>query len=79
MTRGLDIFLTFQDGVASSALDLYREANGFREPPASSAYTPEFLDTYRRAQRARVERIDAEARRRQGEVNAIAAGTRGRD
>ncbi len=49
---------------ADPALDLYQAANGFREPPASSRYTPEFLVAYRGAQRARVERIDAEARRR---------------
>ncbi|KKC06914.1 hypothetical protein [Mycobacterium nebraskense] len=43
-------------------LDIFDEANGFREPPASSQYPPEFLARYREAQRSRVERIDAHAR-----------------
>jgi hypothetical protein len=43
-------------------LDPYRPANGFAEPPASSAYTEEFLARYRTAQRDRVARIDAVAR-----------------
>jgi hypothetical protein len=43
-------------------LDLFSPANGFAEPPASSAYTAEFLARYRAAQRDRVARIDAVAR-----------------
>lgn len=43
-------------------LDPFRPANGFAEPPASSAYTEEFLARYRAAQRDRVARIDAVAR-----------------
>jgi hypothetical protein len=43
-------------------LDIFEEANGFREPPTSSQYTPEFLARYREAQAARVARIDAHAR-----------------
>jgi hypothetical protein len=44
------------------ALDLFDPGNGFVEPPAEPRYTSEFLTTYRAAQRARVERIDATAR-----------------
>jgi hypothetical protein len=46
------------------ALDLFDPRNGFVEPPRSSRYTPEFLAAYRAAQRARIARLDAEARRR---------------
>jgi hypothetical protein len=47
---------------ADSTIDMYEARNGFRPPPAASAYAPEFLQRYRAAQRARVERIDARAR-----------------
>jgi hypothetical protein len=47
-------------------LDPYRPANGFAEPPASSAYTAEFLARYRAAQRDRIARIDAVARQHLG-------------
>jgi len=60
-----------------STLDMYNPANGFRMPPAETRYTPEFLAHYRRAQRARVERIDTRARelvarRRAGRAQAAA-------
>jgi hypothetical protein len=52
-----------QDPLATvPELDMFDEANGFREPPASSSYSPEFLERYRAAQHARVARIDARAR-----------------
>jgi hypothetical protein len=43
-------------------VDPFSPANGFAEPPASSAYTQAFLARYRTAQRDRVARIDAVAR-----------------
>jgi hypothetical protein len=43
-------------------LDPFAVTNGFAEPPRSSTYSADFLDRYRTAQRARVERIDAIAR-----------------
>jgi hypothetical protein len=46
------------------ALDLFDPRNGFAEPPRPSRYPPEFLAAYRAAQRARIARLDAQARRR---------------
>jgi pimeloyl-ACP methyl ester carboxylesterase len=67
---------------ADPALDMYDEANGFRVPPESSRYDPEFLSTFRSAQRDRVARIDALARERVGrrrEAAAAAAQARGKE
>lgn len=49
-------------------LNAYDPANGFVEPPESSTYSPEFVERYRAAQLARVQRIDAVARERAAEV-----------
>lgn len=43
-------------------MSAFNLANGFKTPPESSSYAPEFLAKYRAAQRARIERIDAMAR-----------------
>lgn len=42
-------------------LDPYNPDNGFATPPESSAYAQEFIERYRRAQSARIQRIDAVA------------------
>lgn len=44
------------------SLDPFSEENGFRKPPESSSYAPEFIERYRAAQRSRVSQIDAHAR-----------------
>ncbi len=44
------------------SLDMYDLANGFAPPPQPSAYAPEFVQRYRAAQLARVQRLDDLAR-----------------
>ena len=52
-----------KDGLSCDrTLDMYSPDNGFREPPEESRYSPEFLERYRAAQTARVERLDTLAR-----------------
>ena len=54
-------------------LDPFSPANGYAPGPESSSYTPEFVDRYRAAQRARIARIDAEARARAADSAAARA------
>jgi len=61
------------------SLDLYDPENGFASPPQSSSFTHGFLESYRAAQRTRVERIDTRARaliatRRAARAEAANAG-----
>jgi hypothetical protein len=44
------------------ALDPFAPENGYQENPAPSRYAPEFVSRFRAAQRARVERLDQQAR-----------------
>ena len=43
-------------------LDMYNPANGFQTPPASSKYSPEFVEKYAAAQEARMNRLVHQAR-----------------
>lgn len=59
------------------SLDPFHPDNGYRQPPESSHYPVEFVERYRAAQRARVERLDEIARgylarRRAGRAAAAA-------
>lgn len=45
-----------------ASLDPFEPANGFVPAPASSNYSPEFVERFKAAQRARVERLDAHAK-----------------
>jgi pimeloyl-ACP methyl ester carboxylesterase len=44
------------------ALDPFADANGFKAPPASASYAPDFVTRYRAAQEQRVARLDGSAR-----------------
>ena len=61
------------------ALDPYDPANGYRLPPASSSYAPEFVARYRAAQRERVARLDAVARAHIAARNEARAALRAPD
>jgi hypothetical protein len=64
LMNGIDPSVTDEDDPFSAdpVLDPFRAENGYREPPQSSRYAPEFIDAYRAAQKARVARIDHHAR-----------------
>lgn len=64
LMNGLDPSVTDESDAFSidPALDPFDPKNGFRRPPESSHYTPEFIERYRIAQRARCQRIDDYAR-----------------
>lgn len=61
------------------SLDPYSPANGYRPPPASSRYAPDFVERYRAAQRVRVARLDADARQHLSARGAARASLRGPD
>src|SRR5580693_2429989 len=60
MLHGIDPSVTDEADplAANPELNLFDPRNGFREPPKSSSYTPEFLARYRAAQRKRILRLD---------------------
>jgi len=66
------------DPIASdSSLDIFDPANGFRTPPQSSRFSPEFLASVRAGQLDRARRLDAKARRfiqETAESSALMAG-----
>jgi alpha/beta superfamily hydrolase len=62
--RALDAAVVDEDDPLASdeSVDIYDVRNGFREPPASSTYAPDFVARVRAAQIERVRRIDARAK-----------------
>ncbi len=64
LMNGIDPSVTDENDPLSvdASLDAFDAANGFVAAPASSHYTQEFITRYRTAQRARVEKLDAQAR-----------------
>lgn len=44
------------------SLDMYNPANGYRRPPEASKYSPEFIERFRAAQKARGQRLTEWAR-----------------
>jgi len=61
------------------SLDPFNPDNGYRDPPQSSTYSPEFVQRYRQAQRDRVGRIDAIARQHLTERNSARGELRAPD
>lgn len=64
LMNGIDPSVTDEADPCSvdPALDPFSADNGYREPPQSSRYAPDFVEKYRAAQRARVQRLDDIAR-----------------
>jgi pimeloyl-ACP methyl ester carboxylesterase len=61
------------------SLDPFNPENGYRHPPQSSRYAPEFVQRYREGQRARVARLDAVARQRLAQRGAARQSLRAAD
>src|SRR5215210_4733062 len=64
LTHHLDPSILDESDPFSSdpSLDMFNPANGFKRPPESSRYSPEFTKKFRDAQWARAERLTAKAR-----------------
>jgi len=75
LLRSLDPSVTDEGDAFSCdpALDPFSPANGFRRPPDSSRYTPEFITRYEAAQIARCQRLDERARNAIAEKRAALA------
>jgi pimeloyl-ACP methyl ester carboxylesterase len=48
--------------LVDASIDMYNPANGYRFPPVESRYSPDFLERFRAAQKARAHRLDTLAR-----------------
>lgn len=75
LMNGLDPSVSDENDALSveTSLDPFDPANGFRRPPESSSYAPDFIERYRAAQRERCARIDAHARELLARRNAARA------